>query len=269
MPVRVIAAALAAVAAGLVVGAGTAPAGDPGTRLGAAAAGQQAPSWKPGMRAARDYADGRLGEIAIAVVDPRGRLHTDNAYSTAPMASTFKVMLMVAYLRKARERELNSYDRSLLRAMIRRSDNDAATRIRDMLGREPIEELADDARMRGFQWHSIWGSCRTTARDQAFFLRRLRRYVPNRHWDFARKQLASIVERQRWGVGRVGLHGWKLYFKGGWGSGSGAVDHQVALLERGDDRIGLAILTENNPSHAYGKETLEGVARRLLRNLPR
>ena len=28
--------------------------------------------------------------------------------------------------------------------------------------------------------------------------------------------------------------GWALYFKGGWGSGSGAVDHQVALLRRGD-----------------------------------
>lgn len=210
-------------AAGLVAAASAAPAGAPGARLGAALTQEQAAQWKPGMRAPRRYSDGRLGEVGFAVVDASGRLHQEHGYSTAPMASTFKVMLLVAYLRKARDRELNSYNRSLLRPMIR----------------------------------------------QAFFLRRLRDYVPNRHWDFARRQLARIVERQRWGVGRVDLHGWKLYFKGGWGSGSGAVDHQVALLGRGGYRIGLAILTEGNPSHAYGKETLEGVARRLLRGLPR
>ena len=63
--------------------------------------------------------------------------------------------------------------------------------------------------------------------------------------------------------------GWKLYFKGGWGSGSGAVDHQVVLLRKNGRRIGLAVLTEGNPSQAYGNETLEGVFRRLLRRLPR
>ncbi len=61
--------------------------------------------------------------------------------------------------------------------------------------------------------------------------------------------------------------GWALYFKGGWGSGSGAVDHQVALLRRGTRRIAVAIMTTSSPSHEYGKGTLEGVARRLLRGL--
>ena len=63
--------------------------------------------------------------------------------------------------------------------------------------------------------------------------------------------------------------GWALYFKGGWGAGTGAVDHQVALLRRGHRRLSLAILTVGSPSHAYGTETLEGVARRLLRGLGR
>ena len=60
---------------------------------------------------------------------------------------------------------------------------------------------------------------------------------------------------------------WRLYFKGGWGSGSGAVDHQVALLRRGDLRVSVAIMTTGNGSHTAGKRTLEGVARRLLRGL--
>ena len=55
-----------------------------------------------------------------------------------------------------------------------------------------------------------------------------------------------------------------MYFKGGWGSGTGAVDHQVALLVRGEERIAIAVLTADNGSHAAGKKTLEGVFRRLL-----
>jgi len=58
-----------------------------------------------------------------------------------------------------------------------------------------------------------------------------------------------------------------VYFKGGWGSGSGAVDHQVALLTHGDIRLSVAVLTASNGSHATGKATLECVFRRLLRGL--
>ncbi len=232
---------------------------------------QEARRWHPGIAAARDYADSRAGHVGFAVFDMLGRLRHHGGGGTAPMASTFKVMLMVAYLRQdsVDDRRLNDYDKSLLRPMIRQSDNASATRVRDMLGQAPIEALADRARMKHFRWNSIWGYCRTSARDQAYFLRTLRRYVPPRHWDFARRQLARIVPWQRWGVGQVDPDGWELYFKGGWGSGSGAVDHQVALLQRGHRRIGVGVLIESSPSHDYGKETLEGVFRRLLRGLPR
>ena len=61
--------------------------------------------------------------------------------------------------------------------------------------------------------------------------------------------------------------GWRLYFKGGWGSGTGWVDHQVALRTRGDERVSVAILTYLYERHQYGKETLRGIAERLLRGL--
>ena len=77
----------------------------------------------------------------------------------------------------------------------------------------------------------------------------------------------SIVPSQRWGIPPVKPEGWRIYFKGGWGSGSGAVTHQVALLRQGERRISLAILTQWNPSQAYGEQTIQGVARRLLRGL--
>ncbi len=83
----------------------------------------------------------------------------------------------------------------------------------------------------------------------------------------AMRLLETVVPRQRWGVREVAPPGWRLYFKGGWGSGTGAVDHQVALLERGRTRVAIAVLTTAQGTHAYDKETLRGVFERLVRRL--
>ena len=72
---------------------------------------------------------------------------------------------------------------------------------------------------------------------------------------------------QRWGIPPAKPAGWRIFLKGGWGAGTGWVTHQAALLERGERRISLTILTRDNPSHAYGTRTIEGVARRLLRGV--
>src|SRR5436190_6957354 len=61
-------------------------------------------------------------------------------------------------------------------------------------------------------------------------------------------------------IAKVKSKGWKLFFKGGWGTGTGRVDHQVALLQEHRRRIAVAILTQFDPSHSYGKRTLKGVA---------
>jgi hypothetical protein len=80
--------------------------------------------------------------------------------------------------------------------------------------------------------------------------------------------LASIVPSQRWGIGEVAPKGWKLYFKGGWGYGTGLIDSQVALLTQGCVRVSIAVLTMYDGSHAYGKQTLKVIFRKLLRGLP-
>lgn len=265
------AAALAAAALALV-------APDPGAPVsGAHVAGdtqqvQRGGAWRPAVRAANRYARKRPGTVRFAVTDTRGKLYERGGYARVRMLSTVKVMLLVAYLREpdVRKRALTDGERDLLRPMIRRSDNRAASVIRDRLGRAPLERLAKRAGMRGFRWDPVWGFCRTTARDQAIFMRELRRHVPVRHWDFARKQLRRIVPKQRWGIARVDLPaGWKLHFKAGWGKRLGGIDHQIALLQKRKRRIGIAILTEGNPTRIAGKATVKGVAKRLLRGLPR
>jgi hypothetical protein len=216
-----------------------------------AAAPASAQGWKPDVRAARTYAAGRLGEVSV------------------PSASVLKAMLLVAYLRRpdVRDRPLRKADRDLLAPMIRWSDNVAATRVRDIVGNDGLVRLARRVGMRAFAPAAIWGLSRIDAADQSLFFLHIERWIPARHRATALRLLGSIVPSQRWGIAKVRPPGWALYFKGGWGSGSGAVDHQVALLRRGKRRIAVAILTTNSPSHEYGKETLKGVAARLLRGL--
>jgi hypothetical protein len=79
--------------------------------------------------------------------------------------------------------------------------------------------------------------------------------------------LNTITPSQRWGIARVRPPGWRLYFKGGWGSGTGWVDHQTALLTRGAQRVSVSILTFEDGSHPYGEQTLQGIAARLLHGL--
>lgn len=225
------------------------------------------PRWHPDVATARRYAARRAGEVAFAVIDPRGRMRGYRTGAAAPLASVFKAMLLVAHLRTRDGERLSAGDRALLARMIRRSDDVAATRVRDLLGRARIERLARAARMRSFHYHPVWGLSRATPRDLARFMFHLDSFVPGEHRAYARGLLSSVVPSQRWGVGRVALRGWRLFFKGGWGSGTGLVDHQVALLERGRRRVGLAIFTRFNPDHAYGKRTLRGIAARLLRGL--
>ena len=78
---------------------------------------------------------------------------------------------------------------------------------------------------------------------------------------------ARSCRRSAGASARVRPRGWALYFKGGWGSGTGWADHQVALLRRGSRRLAVAILITSSPSHAYGNETLRGMSTRLLRGL--
>jgi Beta-lactamase enzyme family len=226
-------------------------------------------AWTPGIDAARDYAETRTGEVSFHVRTDDGRWSHD-ADRAVPSASVIKAMLMAAYLngRDVRDRNLTHADRRLLDPMIRRSDNVAATRVRDIVGNGALRRLGRRAGMTRFATHPVWGLSRITARDQTRLWLRFESFLPARHRDYAMELLRAIVPRQRWGFGRLTYPpGWELHFKGGWGSGTGLVDHQVALLRRGEERVAVAILTTGSPSHVYGKRTLRGVAERLLAGL--
>lgn len=228
-----------------------------------------AQAWPPNVERAERYAESRSGSVSFAVIGPSGGRYRSRAFTDVPAASVMKVMFMTAYLRRARDRELTRDDKNLLYPMITRSANEPATRIANMLGPGPINELARDAGMDHFQYRRPWGLSTVNAAEQAVFMFRLEKFIPNRHDRYARFLLSHVTESQRWGIGELNKPNWRFFFKGGWGSGSGAVDHQVAFIERDDLRIAIAVMTTNSPSHEYATDTLRGVFERLLHDLPR
>jgi hypothetical protein len=213
------------------------------------------------IREARRFARSRVGTVAFAVLDrehrPRG-LHRTVRF---PSASVSKAMLLVALLRRAAHRRLSSSERSLLRPMVTMSDNDAASAIYARVGGEGMRKVAHAAGMRRFVDVGYWSDAQITAADQARLFLRVDKLVPRKHRRYARKLLSSIVREQRWGIAPVaGLRHLRVFFKGGWRTG---ITHQVALLERGRQRVALAVLTKSH-SVPYGEETIERIARRVL-----
>jgi len=190
--------------------------------------------WRPDMQSALRYKRTRIGDIAFAVrMDSRFYAYRPDHVEWS--ASVLKAMLLVAYLDRpsVARRALNGRDRALLNPMITVSDNDAATEVRGIVGNSGLSALAHRVGMTSFEPAAIWGESHITARDQTKFFLHIDGFIPKLHRAYAMRLLASITPSQRWGIGEVAPKGWKLYFKGGWGYGTGLIDHQVVLLVRG------------------------------------
>jgi hypothetical protein len=229
------------------------------------------PQWHPDVAAARAWAAQRAGDVSFAVRTER-RGWSWRGATTYRSASVVKAMLLVGYLRRpdVRGRALRAGERALLDPMIRYSDNGAADAIHARVGVGGLSAVARRAGMRHFVPHVVWGGSSIAAVDQARFFLRIDRLVPRRHRGYAMRLLRGVVSAQRWGIARAVPRGWRIAFKGGWGSGvTREVNHQAALLTNGRLRVSIAVLTADNPSHGYGAATQQGVAARLLRGLDR
>jgi hypothetical protein len=220
------------------------------------------------LAAARRYARSRDGLVSFAVVDTHGKLHCHHCRLRYVSASLVKAMLLVAYLDRlsAEGRPLTAADLALLDPMIRVSDNASATAAYWRAGGDPaLNGLARRAGMRNFDVFGHWETAQLTAADQARFFAHLHGLTPRRYWPYAHKLLSSVVSWQSWGIPEVSRPRWRTLFKGGWrGTWRGELVHQAARLERGSRTMAIAILTDGNPSHAYGRTTVRGIAARLL-----
>ncbi len=229
--------------------------------------------WTPHMESAYDYAQTRAGDITFSVRTTQGKFWGYRPNHQEWSASIVKAMLLAAYVdqRSVRHRDLTSSEKSTLSGMIRASNNYDAQLIYNQVGNAGLEALADRVGMTHFATNSsgIWGETLITGSDQTKYFLHIDRYIARKHRNFGMYLLRHIIPSERWGIGQINVNGWKLYFKGGWGYGTGLIDSQVAMLERGCTRVSIAVLTMHDYSQAYGDSTLRNIFSRLLKGFPR
>ena len=226
----------------------------------------QLPPLVPTARARRGafaWAARRAGDVAVAVVDSRGHLYGYQAKRPFIAASTVKAMLLVAYLRH--HASVSAGMRATLTSMIEMSDNDSADTVYASVGRRGLKRLAQLAGMSSFRASGAWILCRVDAADMARFFRDMERYIPRGHRRFANGLLSHIASYQSWGIPAAARPlGYRVYFKAGW-LGAWTLADQAARVEDSRVRLGIAVFTSGNAAGSYGKETVAGVAARLLR----
>ena len=214
------------------------------------------------LRRASRWAARREGRVSWSVLDTDGVFHGAFGARRHASASTSKAMLLVAALRRIGRHPVPPALAARLGPMIRRSDNRAAHEVRAIVGDTGLVGVARAVGMRHFAPNGTWSDVRLTAADQVRLFIRIDRLVPPRHRAYARGLLRRIVPEQSWGIPRPARpRGFRVLFKGGW---RGTLVNQAALLERGETRIAIAVLTDGSPSQAYGRATIEGIARRLV-----
>ena len=224
------------------------------------------------IEAARRYLARRRDAAAFAVVGSQGRIYGSRLHRRFPTASVVKAMLLVAYLdmRASEHRRLTERDRSILDPMIRVSDNNAATAAWSRVGDGRLRALARRARMTDFSISGFWLTARTSAADQANYFLEMNHLIALRFRGYADHLLSHITGSQSWGIPAAARpRGWSVRFKGGWYPfPNGYLVNQAARIRRGNTRIGIAVMTNHNPSMPYGERTIAGATRSLLRSRP-
>jgi hypothetical protein len=219
---------------------------------------------------ARSFLEGRAGSTAFAVVDSSGHLSGLNLREHFETASIIKVMFLTAYLQKlsAGHRGLTASDNSILYPMIHESNNEDASAVLGAVGESAVLRVAREAGMHdyvpGVGW---WAYSQTSAADQARFFYVLPHLIPARFYGYARGLMAGIEPSQSWGFPPVARPRWQVFFKTGALPEEGLFN-ETARLERPNVTFTVSVLSNGDPSMAYGEETIQGVASRLLAHTP-
>ncbi len=216
------------------------------------------------------YLGGRAGRTAFAVVDSEGRVSGVRIHETFNTASVVKAMLLVGYLRRLDaqgRRRVDPFSASFLYPMIHVSDNNAATQCWSIVGDAGLYAVAREAGMTDFSVAGSWGTAQLSPADQARFFFEMDSLVPREFVGYARFLLSTIVGWQTWAIPVVARPlGYNVFFKdGSEPTGLGQLVHQVARLEGHGRTWALAVMTDGDPTMAYGIATIQGVAAALLR----
>lgn len=220
---------------------------------------------------------GRTGTESVGVHDRRRDIlcyvKGSRRYDSA---SVVKVTVLGTLLRRAMEqkRSLTSKERTLARAMITRSDNDATSTLWRSLGRTRLQQFLALADMTQTELGpgGYWGLTQITARDEIRLLRLLTRtnkVLNDASRRYALRLMAEVVSSQRWGVPAGAPTSAGVHLKNGWLPRHDRYwrVHSIGSFDGGGRDYMIVVLTQDSPSMAYGIRTIERVARVVHRHL--
>jgi beta-lactamase class A len=220
---------------------------------------------------------GRVSAAAVRVDDPgiglgcwlNGSRHFDSA-------SVVKVTILGALLRKAldQHRYLTGTETARARAMITRSDNNAASALWAELGRRYLQHFLNLAGMKqtALGPGGYWGLTQITAHDEVLLLRLMlskNQVLDTASRGYALSLMAQVIASQRWGVPAGAPAGLTVHVKNGWlpRATHGWRIHSIGCFTGRGGGYSIVVLTQDNPTMAYGIRTIEAVARVIHRDL--
>jgi beta-lactamase class A len=222
---------------------------------------------------------GRVSAVAVGVEDPgQGLQCWLNASEHFDSASVVKVTILGALLRRAEDRHkyLTRTETAQATAMITRSDNDAASDLWADVGRRYLQHFLDLAGMTQTSLGpgGYWGLTQITARDEMRLLRLLltkNTVLDAASRDYALGLMARVIPSQRWGVTAGAPRGLTVHVKNGWLplATHGWRIHSIGCFTGHGGGYCIVVLTQDNPTMAYGIDTIQAIATAVNRDLNR
>lgn len=215
---------------------------------------------------------GRAGQLNLALHAPAQHLTVEVGPSTPVRgASILKLLILQTRLTRG---PLTGADMSTARAMITRSDNDAATTLWRQAGKTPA--LTAAAKRLGMTstttiatMYQPWDGWQTTAADQLRLLDALvaaGRLSPSTTLEL----MTKVNPDQAWGVGQAAEPGQPVAVKNGWlplTSGNWVLNSDGCIAPRSTSPVCVAITSSGSPTMAYGISTVTAAARAAVKAL--
>jgi beta-lactamase family protein len=220
---------------------------------------------------------GRSSAVALRVYDKSEDLNCWlNATTHFDSASVVKVTILGTLLREAetQHRQLTSSEVRLARLMITQSDNSAASALWAHVGRGRLRYFLGRAGMKQTQLGpgGYWGLTQITAHDELLLMNLL--MYPNTVLDaasraFALNLMAQVIPSQRWGVPAGAPADLTVHVKNGWLplATHGWRINSIGCFTGHQRGYSIVVLTEDNPTMAYGITTIERAAQVIHRQL--
>ena len=226
------------------------------------------------------YAAGRVGTTGIAFVDTTTGRVLGNGDSGVALrtASIVKIVIGMRLFAFAREqhRALRPDEQSDLSAMIRASDNDAASRLWSELGGPAVigwvKQVTGVRNTAPPDDPGSWGFTTTSAHDMAMILSAIvhARGITAANRDALLREMRQVIPSQHWGVGDA-VHHSNPAVKNGWypdtDQGLWRVNCTGVVDDGPKPNRWAVVVTTRYPADLgqdYGQETCSNVAARVL-----